>query len=69
MENIDPILSDDEVQRLAEMIIELHPDKLDHQSVIEIALALFEDIAGLELINDKVSAELADKVWRVIVSI
>jgi len=58
-------LNDDELDRLVEVIVEQFGSTLDRDQFADVALTLFDDIAGLETITTKqVNRYVAALWWR-----
>jgi hypothetical protein len=57
-------LSDDELDRLVEVVIEQFGATLDRRQFAEVAMTLFEDIAGLEAITAKRTNRYVAALWR-----
>jgi len=57
-------LTDDELDRLVEVVIEQFGSALDRAQFTDVALTLFEDIAGLETITTKQASRYIVALWR-----
>ena len=57
-------LNDDELDGLVEVVIEQFGSTLDRAQFADVALTLFEDIAGLETINTKQANRYVAVLWR-----
>jgi len=57
-------LNDDELDGLAEVLIEQSGPTLDRAQFADVALTLFEDIAGLETITTKQANRYVAALWR-----
>jgi hypothetical protein len=58
------VLNDDELDGLVEVVIEQFGSNLDRAQFAEVALTLFEDIAGLETITTKQVNRYVAALWR-----
>ena len=62
------MLLDEELQdRLTQIIREDFGDNLGHDDFVEICLQLFEDIAGLECLDDHLTETITTRLWRLYV--
>ena len=57
-------LNDDELDRLVEVVIEQFGSTLDRAQFADVALALFEDVAGFEVITTKKASQYIAAMWR-----
>ena len=57
-------LNDDELDRLVEVIVEQFGSTLDRAQFADVALTLFDDIAGLETITTKQANRYVAALWR-----
>ena len=57
-------LNDDELDRLVEVVIEQFGSTLDRAQLADVALTLFDDIAGLETITTKQANREVHALWR-----
>ena len=57
-------LNDDEINRLVEVVIEQFGSTLDRHQFADVALTLFEDIAGLETITTKKVSRHVAALWQ-----
>ena len=57
-------LTDDELDRLVEIVIEDFGADLSRDQFTDIALALFEDVAGFEVITTKKASRYLAALWR-----
>jgi hypothetical protein len=57
-------LNDDELDRLVEVIVEQFGSTLERAQFADVALTLFEDIAGLETITTKRANRYVAVLWR-----
>ena len=57
-------LNDDELDGLVEVIAEQFGSTLDRAQFADVALTLFEDIAGLETITTKQANRYVAALWR-----
>jgi hypothetical protein len=57
-------LSDDELDRLVEVVVEMFGSTLDRAQFTDVALTLFEDIAGLETITTRKASRYVAALWR-----
>ena len=57
-------LSDDELDRLVEVVIEDFGSDLPRDQFTDVALALFEDVAGFEVITTRKANRCVAALWR-----
>jgi len=57
-------LNDDELDGLVEVVIEQFGSTLDRAQFADVALTLFENIAGLETITKKQANRYVAALWR-----
>jgi hypothetical protein len=57
-------LNNDELDRLVEVVIEDFGSTLDRRQFTDVTLALFEDVAGFEVITTKKASRYVAALWR-----
>jgi len=57
-------LNDDELDRFVEVVIEQFGSTLDRAQFADVALALFEDVAGFEAITTRKATRYVAALWR-----
>jgi hypothetical protein len=57
-------LTDDELDRLVEVIVEQFGSTLDRDQFADVALTLFDDMPGLETITMKQASRYVAALWR-----
>jgi hypothetical protein len=56
-------LSADQLDRIAQIVMEEFGSRLSQQQFADVVLGLFENIAGLETLTERSGAELARRLW------
>jgi hypothetical protein len=57
------LINEEQLANFKDIIIEDFGNHLDHEEFIDVALQLFEDIAGFELANQNEVVNLIERLW------
>ena len=56
-------LSDDDLVRLRDVLIEKHGHRIPKQEFADRVFLIFEDIPGFEFVSDSEAKSIIDKLW------
>lgn len=57
------LINEEQLANFKDIIIEDFGNHLDHEEFIDVALQLFEDIAGFEMANQNEVMNLIEQLW------